>query len=424
MRRAKRPMRAIKRILIISQVYVPDPASVGQHMADAAEELARRGFRVRVVTSARGYDDPSIRYARREARHGVRVVRVPWASFGKGSLLWRLVGGVSFLLQAMVHGIFTARPSAILVTTAPPMGALAAMVVSIVRRAPIVHWVMDLNPDQAVALGHVERGSVLVALMEALNRSILGRATTVVVLDRFMEARVTTKSAIAGKIVVLPPWPHENFLTTVDHDVNPFRKGQGWDGKLVIMYSGNHSPSNPLRTVLEAAAILREETGVVFAFLGGGIGKAEVEEFARQYSLRNVVSLPYQPLDHAKYSLSAADVHIVTLGSDMVGIVHPCKIYGALAVARPVIFVGPAPSHASDILAMDSIGWHFEHGDSEGVARLVRSLLQAEPSKLREMGERGKQLVETHFSKVLLCSAFCDHVEHAIGSKDVSEVRP
>ena len=47
---AKRPT-----ILIISQVYVPDPASVGQHMHDAAAELARRGHRVVVYCSRAGY---------------------------------------------------------------------------------------------------------------------------------------------------------------------------------------------------------------------------------------------------------------------------------------------------------------------------------------------------------------------------------
>ena len=31
-------------ILVMSQVYVPDPTSVGQHMHDAAKELASRGI--------------------------------------------------------------------------------------------------------------------------------------------------------------------------------------------------------------------------------------------------------------------------------------------------------------------------------------------------------------------------------------------
>ena len=47
-----------KTLLIISQVFVPDPASVGQHMADVGFEMARRGYRVKVYTSARGYENP------------------------------------------------------------------------------------------------------------------------------------------------------------------------------------------------------------------------------------------------------------------------------------------------------------------------------------------------------------------------------
>ena len=64
-------------ILVLSQVYPPDPASVGQHMADASQELVRRGWRVRVITANRGYDDATIKYAPFEKRDGVEVRRVP-----------------------------------------------------------------------------------------------------------------------------------------------------------------------------------------------------------------------------------------------------------------------------------------------------------------------------------------------------------
>ena len=59
------------RLLIISQVYVPDTAAVGQYMADVATEMAARGWDVVVYTSARGYDDPSVRFPARETSGGV-----------------------------------------------------------------------------------------------------------------------------------------------------------------------------------------------------------------------------------------------------------------------------------------------------------------------------------------------------------------
>ena len=74
-------------LLILSQVYVPDPASVGQHMHDAAAEMVARGWRSVVLTSARGYDDPSRKYPSREVRDGVQIRRLALSSFGKRSIL-------------------------------------------------------------------------------------------------------------------------------------------------------------------------------------------------------------------------------------------------------------------------------------------------------------------------------------------------
>ena len=90
----------MRTLLVISQVYVPDPAAVGQHLSDLCEEMVRRGWRVVVYAAARGYDDPSVRYPRRETLHGVEIRRLPCSSFGKRSLAVRLAAQLLFLAQA------------------------------------------------------------------------------------------------------------------------------------------------------------------------------------------------------------------------------------------------------------------------------------------------------------------------------------
>jgi hypothetical protein len=153
------------------------------------------------------------------------------------------------------------------------------------------------------------------------------------------------------------------------------------------MYSGNHSPSNPLDTLLAATLRFRDDPGVRFAFVGGGIGKREVEAHIRQHNLTNVVSLPYQPIANLRHSLSAADVHVVSLGGDMVGIIHPCKIYGAMAAGRPVLYLGPRPSHVSDLLDAHGFGRAVAHGDAAACAQAIDDLRNAPPAELRRMGE-------------------------------------
>jgi len=80
-------------LLIVCQVYPPDPAAVGQHVADLAEQMARHGWRVIVYAAAHGYEDPTQEYVARERRSGVDVCRLAFSSFGKNSLAWRLIGG-------------------------------------------------------------------------------------------------------------------------------------------------------------------------------------------------------------------------------------------------------------------------------------------------------------------------------------------
>jgi hypothetical protein len=39
------------------------------------------------------------------------------------------------------------------------------------------------------------------------------------------------------------------------------------------------------------------------------------------------------------------------MGADFVGIVHPCKIYNILTIGSPFLYIGPTPSHVSEIAA-------------------------------------------------------------------------
>ncbi len=408
-------------LLLISQVYVPDPASVGQHLHDAAAEVAGRGYGVRVVTSSRGYDAPERRFPLREQIDGVDVVRSPLSSFGKWSILVRLIGQLSFLAQAVVRGLCTPKLGAILVSTSPPMCAAAALVIAAIRRVPIVYWVMDINPDQAVTLGVVKANSPLVRLFDVLNRAILARAKCVVTLDRFMAERLAGKCDVSGRLEVFPPWPHEDQLDAIPPQENRFRKEHRLDGKFVVMYSGNHSRANPISTVIAAAERLRNRRDVVFMFVGGGTCKQEVTD-AIARGADNIVSLPYQPMSALSHSLSAADLHVVSIGNSSVGIVHPCKVYGAMAVARPILAVGPNPSHVSEVLQRGDVGRQVDHGDVDATVDAIVELAQMDPAERAAMGRRAREIIRGELSKQVLCTRLGDLIEAALCGRPIGTV--
>lgn len=395
-------------LLVISQVYPPDPAAVGQQLADVAEEMVRRGWRVRVWTAARGYEDPRQRYPRYERRGGAEVRRLPLSSFGKGGIAVRLVAQALFMAQAVLRALLSREATALLVSTSPPFAGFGGWLVSVVRRVPLVWWVMDINPDQMVESGRLSARSPLARIFDGMNRRTLARARDVIVLDRFMRDRILAKAPVASKLHVVPPWPHDNVLEDVPHETNPFRRQHGLDRAFVVMYSGNHGYSTPLGTLLEAAERLAAEPRLKFVFIGGGVAKKEIDALIARTAPPNMLSLPYQPLESIRYSLSAADVHVVSVADEAVGIVHPCKIYGALAIGRPVIALAAAQSHAADILARHHVGWLVEHGQVDRLVALLRELLATPCAELAALGAEAKRAARECYARDELLGRVCD----------------
>lgn len=411
-------MSTNSRILIISQVYVPDPAAVGQYLADAAASLVDRGYDVRVLTSARGYADPTAKYPARETIDGVEVIRLPFSSFGKRTILLRLLGQVLFLVQVLLRGLFTGRLSAILVSTSPPFASTVAVIIRFFRRVPITYWLMDLNPDQMVELGKISENSFAAKLFNFLNRRIWRAATEIVALDRFMVDRMVRKLDVREKVTVLPPWPHGEHTQSLAHGQNSFRSKHNLDGKFVVMYSGNHGFSTPLDTIVQAALRLQHRTDIVFMFIGEGVGKEMVERTLAQHQPANIISLPYQPLEEIRFSLSAADVHLVSVGNDVVGVVHPCKVYGAMALARPILLLGPTPCHVSDVVADNHVGWQLNHGEIDRAVELIQQMADTPQDELTEMGLRAAEVIRKRFDRDTMIEQFCSIVTRSLPNTD------
>jgi hypothetical protein len=401
---------------MISQVYQPDHPAVGQYMHDAAAEFARRGHRVVVYCANRGYDDPSRRFPSRETLDGVEVRRLPFSSFGKRSIAVRLLGQVLFVAQAALRGLFVPRLRCVLVSTSPPMVGAAALFIRLFRRAPIMFWVMDLNVDQMIANGSIKPGSLAARVLRAIYGRTLRKSREIVVLDRFMQERIADSYGVTRNVHVLPPWPLGGYQATVPHAENFIRHRHGLDGKFVFMYSGNMGIGHPIGVLLEAARRLQDMPQVMFVFVGGGVRRGEVESAIRDRGATNLLLLPFQLPEELWFTQSAADVHLAAMDDSGVGYFHPCKVYGSMVVARPVLFAGPEPSHVTDLIDRYKLGWRIPAHDPAAVAKTMRGIAQLNGGELRAAGERARRAIDEDLSKPRLCGQFCDIVSQGLST--------
>jgi len=362
------------KITLLNQCFYPDVVATGQHLTDLAIALVNRGHEVTVVTSDRGYDNPARRFARREIWKGIEIVRLPSAALGKTRRWKRAVNFATLLIAYSLRLIVTPRQDVVVALTSPPLIAFIAALFVKLKGGRLVYWIMDLNPDEALAAGWLRQGALITRLLDGFQNFALRHARPVVALDRFMHARIASKGVSAERLEVIGLWPHDDDVAFDPPGRESFRQRHQLDGKFVVMYAGNHSPCHPLNTLLDAADALRDHTEIVFCFVGGGSEFETVKQLAAARATQNIRCLPYQPREQLAASLSAADLHVIVMGEPFVGIVHPCKIYNVLRVASPFLYIGPRESHVTDLVSQmngDNQAYLAEHGAVDQVTQHI-----------------------------------------------------
>src|SRR5712692_6146104 len=278
------------KILLLNQCFYPDVVSTAQHASDLVAALSARGHDVTVLASSRAYDNPDRRFLRRETWQGADIRRVFCTGLGKKAKWRRAIDFGSFLARCAVRLAFLPRFDVVIALTTPPLISVLGALVTGLKGGRFVFWVMDLNPDEALAAGWLRPGSLTARVLEGLSLFSFRRADELVVLDRFMKERIVAKGIPKKKLQIIPPWSHDGAVQYDPSGRAWFRERHGLAGKYVVMYSGNHSPCHPLDTLLEAARRLALRQDIAFCFIGGGSEFKKVRNFAAQHGLDNVVT--------------------------------------------------------------------------------------------------------------------------------------
>lgn len=367
-----------RRLVFVNRYFHPDHSATSQIASDLAFHLAAQGWNVAAITSRQIYDQPKASQPASETVHGVRIVRVWSTRFGRSALPGRATDYLTFYLSAFL-ALLRERGALVIAMTDPPLISVFAAAAS--KR--VLNWTQDLFPEVASALG-VRAPD----LLRRLRDWSLRRARVNVVLGERMAARVPNS-------VVIHNWA-DRGLAPVEASTNALRSEWGLSEEFVVGYSGNLGRAHELDTIVEAADRLRGEPGppIRFLFIGGGAKLDTVKRAAGT----NAMFLPYQPRERLSESLSAADVHLVSLIPSLEGLIVPSKFYGAIAVGRPVVFVGDPDGEIPRIIRSSGCGRVVAAGDAAELARTLRELaLNREMAKA--MGERGLDLHRRRFAR-------------------------
>jgi colanic acid biosynthesis glycosyl transferase WcaI len=393
------PARHAARIRFIHNYFHPDVSSVSQLISDVAFHLAAEGNEVSVIASSNRYEASGRgSLSSRETVGGVAVRRVWASSLGKGSYLSRLSDQLFFCVGATSAALFAPRADTVVLLTNPPLFATLGLLLKRIRGERFIYVVMDLYPDVAVRSRLFAESSWLNRMLRKLTEVTLRGADRVVVLGDCMREEVLRYGTDAERIAVIRNWVDERTLQPARDKANPFRQRHGLQDKFVVMYSGNMGVAHRFDDLLEVALRLRERPDLVFVFVGGGARREEITRFREVNRLENLLLLPYQDQADLSHSLSAGDVHFVSLRAGFEGLVVPSKVYGTMAAGRPTIYQGAADGEVARMITAHGIGKVVEEENADALESAILRLY-GDRALARRMGDRARTVLCDGYSR-------------------------
>ena len=380
------------KILLLNQFFWPDSAATSQLLTDVARGLAGCGHEVTAICAQGGYAPRDLADAPQ-----VRIHRVKALPFVRGPL-GRILSYASFFFSAALRGLTVPCPDVIVTLTTPPLLSLIGSLIQRLRGSRHFIWEMDVYPDVATGVGYFPRDGWIDRLTGAVADYSRRRCDGILALGPCMKALLVGRGIAASKIHIAENWADSALI-----EAQPLRQQAG---RLSLLYSGNLGLAHDVETLRGALEELKEDQRFRIVFSGGGARRAEFERWCGERGIQQAEFASYSSRGALGAKLGSADIGLVTQQASCLGSVVPSKIYGLIAAARPVLFIGPSASTVAQGIRRFGFGWQIECGDTQGLVCLLRSLAN-HPEQVAEAAQRARQAFLRHYDRPLGVARVC-----------------
>lgn len=402
-------------ILIVSQYFWPENFRVN----DLTQELVQRGHNVTVLTGKPNYPAGRLFEAYREnptqfeQYRGAKVLRAPMLSRGQGQVRLFL-NYLSFVIGASLFGPWWLRGQqvdAIFVFEASPVSVgLPAILLSRIKRAPVIFWVLDLWPETLAAIGVVRSRRVLKWVGHLVN-FIYERCTLVLGQSRGFLASIAKYCSDTEKIRYFPSWAEEVFN---EPGTAPAPEIPSKEGVFNVLFAGNIGEAQDFPAILDAAELLRHNTEICWLIVGDGRKSDWLhDEVARRGLGRNVHLLGRFPVERMPSFYAHADALLVSLKKDPVfNLTIPGKVQSYLMAGVPIL--GMLDGEGAQVIKDSNAGLVCAASDPRGLASAALEMLAMSADERNQFGLNGRSFAEKEFGRGLLMDRLEEMLHEAV----------
>ena len=405
------------RVIYLCQHFPPETGAPQIRVYEVSKELLRRGHGVEVVTAFPHHPKGVIPEEYRgqfymfEEWDGIPVHRSWIYPSKKGSFFKRLISYFSFTFSAF-YSLMKAKPTDVIICNSPPIFlGITGYIGAKMKRAKFVFNVADIWPESAVELGILKNKS-FIKMAEWLEIFLYKKSWKIATATDGIKDYMIRKGKKEEDVFLLP-----NGVNT--DDFHPMEKSQellseiGLHGKKVLMYAGTLGYAQGLDSILQTAALLKEDYPELhFLFVGDGAEKEKLLGLKEELQLDNVTFYGSVPVSKMPSMFSIADYSIVSLRNiELFKGARPSKIFPAISTGTPVLYCGAGES--ASILEEYNCGRIAPPEDPEGIAKQIIELLYLNESEYQVMSENGRKLAIEQYSWKKIVDEILYHLQNA-----------
>jgi len=414
------------RILFFTHYYPPEVNAPASRTSEHCRAWAAAGAEVTVVTCAPNHPHgklyPGFRNKlwQSETLDGVKVVRVwSWLAANEG-FLPRILNYVSYMAASILALPFLPRADVVVTTSPQFFCGLVGLFARPVKRAPWVLEIRDLWPESIVAVGAMKKGRTI-RFLEWLEGFAYRQADAIVSLTRGFVPHIAARCGDPAKIAVFMNGADLSAFTK-SGDGEEIKRKYGLAGKFVGAYVGTHGMAHGLDTILEAAALLKDDPRFAFLMAGGGAEEQRLKAKREQMGLDNVVMLGQRPKSEMPALWSATDASLILLKrSDTFKTVYPSKMSEAMAMQCPVIL--GVEGEAKEVLEAAGAGLAITPESAEQLAAAMRKLAD-DPALCAAYGRAGRAYADQNLDRAKVAARFLTLLEDVAARRPISQAAP
>lgn len=349
-------------ILIINRTYPPDFGATGQMAFDLVRNLSKNGHRVGILTTGAP--------AGTEKSGHITIHRV---KSGKNHRKW--YGFFVLWLKLWMKSSGLKHYDIVISLTDPPMLSMIGDKIAKKNKARHIHWCHDVYPDLFEPLG-VKIPHFILSKIQVKSRQVMKKCDTIVTVSHCMAKHLDKTGVTNSDIRTIPNWSATEFHHQRKRKTHKAEKKnkpilRDDSAKFRILYAGHIGRSHVVKPIIDACEILKDNNEIEFTFVNQKDAHETLSEERSKRELGNLKLVPLQPLHNIAPIIENGDIHLVSMKEDVEGLLLPCKFFAALAVARPVIFVGPKNNDIADIITTYKMGSIISPDDAQGLADAI-----------------------------------------------------